>query len=183
MNAHHVKNVPGRKTDMSDAQWLADIAAQGVVRPSMVQPPEIRALRELTRYRRTQVQARGVEIQRLEKLLQDAGIGRQPTTRGTRHGSRHLRQALIEAARAVSRTKGTFLSARYSTHHGRRRGDPEPPSPREHLMSGYADPHRRDLHRPRRRLLHQATRPRTTCQPPHQQLETAGHTVSPTPAA
>jgi transposase len=46
----------------------------GMVRPSMVAPPEIRALRELTRYRRTHVQARGVEIQRLEKLLQDAGI-------------------------------------------------------------------------------------------------------------
>jgi len=74
VNAHHVKNVPGRKTDMSDAQWLADVAAHGMVRPSMVPPPEIRALRELTRYRRTQVQARGVEIQRLEKLLQDAGI-------------------------------------------------------------------------------------------------------------
>ena len=74
VNAHHVKNVPGRKTDMSDAQWLADVAAHGMVRPSMVPPPPIRALRELTRYRRTQVQARGVEIQRLEKLLQDAGI-------------------------------------------------------------------------------------------------------------
>ena len=74
VNAHHVKNVPGRKTDMSDAQWLADVAAHGMVRPSMVPPPEIRALRELTRYRRTQVQARGVEIQRLEKLFQDAGI-------------------------------------------------------------------------------------------------------------
>ena len=255
VNAHHVKNVPGRKTDMSDAQWLADVAAHGMVRPSMVPPPPIRALRELTRYRRTQVQARGVEIQRLEKLLQDAGIkltsvaskvwskssramiemlisghadpaalaelakgrmrskipaltealesrwqphhtvvarrimahidfldstivelsdeiverlrpfdalvqlwttipgvstltaqimvaeigadmGRFPTAAhlaswagvapasyesagkrrpaGTRHGSRHLRQALIEAARAASRTKGTFLSARYS---------------------------------------------------------------------
>ena len=74
VNAHQAKNVPGRKTDMSDAQWLADVAAHGMVRPSMVPPPEIRALRELTRYRRTQVQARGVEIQRLEKLFQDAGI-------------------------------------------------------------------------------------------------------------
>lgn len=74
VNAHHVKNVPGRKTDMSDAQWLADVAAHGMVRPSMVPPPAIRALRELTRYRRTQVKTRAQEIQRLEKELQDAGI-------------------------------------------------------------------------------------------------------------
>ena len=93
VNAHHVKNVPGRKTDMSDAQWLADIAAQGVVRPSMVQPPEIRALRELTRYRRTQVQARGVEIQRLEKLLQDAGI--KPSSVASKVWSKSSR-AMIE---------------------------------------------------------------------------------------
>jgi transposase len=48
-NAHHVKNVPGRKTDMSDAEWLADVAAHGMVRPSFVPPPVIRELRDLTR--------------------------------------------------------------------------------------------------------------------------------------
>jgi transposase len=74
VNAHHVKNVPGRKTDMSDAEWLADVAAHGMVRPSFVAPPEIRGLRELTRYRKTQIRARGQEIQRLERLFQDAGI-------------------------------------------------------------------------------------------------------------
>jgi transposase len=74
VNAQHVKNVPGRKTDMSDAEWLADVAAHGMVRASMVPEPEIRALRELTRYRKTQIVARGTEIQRLDKLLQDAGI-------------------------------------------------------------------------------------------------------------
>ena len=73
-NAHHVKNVPGRKTDMSDAEWLADVAAHGMVRPSFVPPPAIRELRELTRYRKTQIDARVAEIQRLEKVLQDAGI-------------------------------------------------------------------------------------------------------------
>ena len=73
-NAHHVKNVPGRKTDMSDAEWLADVAAHGMVRPSFVPPPPIRELRELTRYRKTQIDARAKEIQRLEKVLQDAGI-------------------------------------------------------------------------------------------------------------
>ena len=73
-NASHVKNVPGRKTDLSDAEWLADVAAHGMVRPSFVPPPEIRELRELTRYRKTQADARGREIQRLEKALQDAGV-------------------------------------------------------------------------------------------------------------
>ena len=53
VNAQHVKNVPGRKTDMSDAEWLVDICAHGMVRPSLVPPPEIRALRDLTRHRKT----------------------------------------------------------------------------------------------------------------------------------
>ena len=73
-NAAHVKNVPGRKSDLSDAEWLADVAAHGMVRPSFVPPPEIRELRELTRYRKTQVDDRAKEIQRLEKCLQDAGV-------------------------------------------------------------------------------------------------------------
>jgi transposase len=73
-NAQHVKNVPGRKSDLSDAEWLADVAAHGMIRPSFVPPPEIRELRELTRYRKTQAVARGQEVQRLEKVLQDAGI-------------------------------------------------------------------------------------------------------------
>jgi transposase len=73
-NAQHVKNVPGRKSDLSDAEWLADVAAHGMVRPSFVPPPDIRELRELTRYRKTQVDARAKEIQRLEKCLQDAGV-------------------------------------------------------------------------------------------------------------
>jgi transposase len=72
-NAHHVKNVPGRKTGMSDAEWLADVAAHGMVRPSFV-PPGVRELRELTRYRKTQIDVRAAEIARLEKVLQDAGI-------------------------------------------------------------------------------------------------------------
>ena len=73
-NAYHVKNVPGRKTDMSDAEWLADVAAHGIVRPSFVPPPPIRELRELTRYRKKQVDARAAEIARLEKVLQDAQL-------------------------------------------------------------------------------------------------------------
>lgn len=74
VNAHHVKNVPGRKTDLADAEWLADVVSHGMVRPSLVPPPPVRELRELTRYRKTQVDARVREIQRLDKVLQDAGI-------------------------------------------------------------------------------------------------------------
>jgi transposase len=74
VNAAHVKNVPGRKTDVNDAEWLADVAAHGMVRASFVPPPPIRELREITRYRKTQITVRGQEIQRLEKLLEDAGI-------------------------------------------------------------------------------------------------------------
>ncbi|MQB01850.1 MAG: IS110 family transposase, partial [Actinobacteria bacterium] len=73
-NAQHVKRVPGRKTDMSDAEWLADVMAHGMVRSSFVPPPPIRELRELTRYRKSQVDERTRESQRLEKVLQDAGI-------------------------------------------------------------------------------------------------------------
>ena len=73
-NAQHVKNVPGRKTDIADAQWLADVVAHGMVRPSLVPDQPIRAVRELTRYRKTPIRVRAQEIQRLEKVLQDAGI-------------------------------------------------------------------------------------------------------------
>ena len=73
-NAQHVKNVPGRKTDMADAEWLADVVAHGMVRPSLVPPEPVRDLRELTRYRKTLIDERGREAQRLDKVLQDAGI-------------------------------------------------------------------------------------------------------------
>ena len=62
-NAQHVKNVPGRKTDMADAEWLADVAAHGMVRPSVVPEPAMREVRELTRYRKSLVDERVREIQ------------------------------------------------------------------------------------------------------------------------
>lgn len=73
-NPAHVKNVPGRKTDIADAEWLADVAMHGMVQPSLVPPPQVRALRDLTRYRKSLITMRGSEIQRLEKVFQDAGI-------------------------------------------------------------------------------------------------------------
>ena len=74
VNARHVKNLPGRKTDVSDAAWLAELGAHGLVRASFVPPEPIRRLRDLTRARTTIVRERAREIQRLEKLLEDAGI-------------------------------------------------------------------------------------------------------------
>ncbi len=99
-NAQHVKNVPGRKSDLSDAEWLADVAAHGMVRPSFVPPPEIRELRELSRYRKTQADARGKEIQRLEKTLQDAGIKLTSVASATWSvSSREMIEALIAGER------------------------------------------------------------------------------------
>jgi transposase len=74
LNAHHLRNVPGRKTDVKDSEWICQLVQHGLVRPSFVPPPEIRRLRDLTRLRKAQVNERGRSIQRLEKVLQDAGI-------------------------------------------------------------------------------------------------------------
>ncbi len=73
-NARHVKNLPGRKTDASDAAWLAQLLECGLLRGSFVPPREIARLRDLTRYRTTVVRERAREAQRLQKLLEDAGI-------------------------------------------------------------------------------------------------------------
>jgi hypothetical protein len=74
LNARHLKNVPGRKTDVKDAEWICQLVEHGLVRPSFVPPKEIRELRDLTRYRKAQIEERTREVQRLEKVLQDAGI-------------------------------------------------------------------------------------------------------------
>ena len=74
VNARHVKNLPGRKTDVSDAAWLAQLGAHGLVRASFVPPEPIRQLRDLTRMRTTIIRERTREIQRLEKLMEDTGV-------------------------------------------------------------------------------------------------------------
>jgi len=74
VNAAHIKNVPGRKTDQNDAAWLAQLLEHGLLRASFVPPPAIRELRDLTRYRKAQTNERTRAAQRLEKVLQDAGI-------------------------------------------------------------------------------------------------------------
>lgn len=132
-NAQHVKNVPGRKTDLTDAEWLADVAAHGMVRPSFVPPADIRAVRELTRYRKTQIDARTKEIQRLEKALQDAGIKLSSVASGVwSKSSREIIEAMIAGERdpkvlaqmAKSRMRPKIpqleeaLSGHFGPHHG-----------------------------------------------------------------
>lgn len=73
-NAQHVKKVPGRKTDVKDAEWLADLLCHGLLRSSFVPPKPIRELRDLTRYRRKLVQSQAAERNRLLKLLESANI-------------------------------------------------------------------------------------------------------------
>jgi transposase len=74
LNAQHMHNVPGRKTDVADSVWIAQLVEHGLVRPSFVPPPPVRDLRDLTRLRTAITQERTRAIQRLEKVFQDAGI-------------------------------------------------------------------------------------------------------------
>ncbi len=74
VNPQHVRHVPGRKTDVQDAEWLADLLRHGLLRASFIPPAPIRALRELTRYRKTLVQARTSEVNRLQKTLEGANL-------------------------------------------------------------------------------------------------------------
>ena len=73
-NAAHVKNVPGRKTDVSDALWLAELLAHGLVRPSFVPEPETQVLRALLRTRKQLGREKASHVQRLQKTLEDANI-------------------------------------------------------------------------------------------------------------
>jgi transposase len=74
VNARHVKILPGRKSDVADAEWLAELLEHGLLRSSFVPPAAIRELRDLTRYRKRLIQAHTSECQRIHKTLEDAGI-------------------------------------------------------------------------------------------------------------
>src|SRR3954468_17375684 len=73
-NAAHVRNVPGRKTDVNDATWLADLLAHGLIRASFVPPADVQALRDLTRTRKQFIRERSGHVQRIDKLLQGANL-------------------------------------------------------------------------------------------------------------
>jgi transposase len=128
VNARDVKHLPGRpKTDKLDAVWLAKVAERQMIRPSFVPPPQIRRLRDLTRYRADLVAARTAEKQRVEKLLEDAQIklsvvvpgifgvsGRQMLA--ALIGGQRDPKALAQLARGVMRRKITTLQEAFTGH-------------------------------------------------------------------
>src|SRR6266853_1380862 len=73
-NARHIRNVPGRKTDVKDAEWIADLVRHGLIAKSFVPPKPLRELREMLRYRRKLVESQAAERNRLLKLLETANI-------------------------------------------------------------------------------------------------------------
>jgi transposase len=132
VNARQVKNMPGRKTDVSDAAWLAQLGAHGLVRGSFVPPAPIRELRDLTRTRTAFTQSRSREYQRLEKLLEDAGLKLSSVVSNlSAVSARAMLEALIagerdpavlaDLAKARLRSKIPLLSealvGRFSDHH------------------------------------------------------------------
>jgi len=74
VNAQHVKAVPGRKTDVKDAAWLAELLQHGLLRASFIPPVAQRERRDLTRYRSTLIRERTTLVHRIQKLLEDANI-------------------------------------------------------------------------------------------------------------
>jgi transposase len=74
VNMQHLAHVPGRKSDVRDSEWLAQLLECGLLRGSLVPPPPIRDLRDLTRYRKKQIEDRAQEVNRLYKVLEEAGV-------------------------------------------------------------------------------------------------------------
>lgn len=132
VNAAAVRNLPGRKTDVSDAAWLADLGAHGLVKASFVPPAPVRELRDLTRTRTVITRERAREVQRLEKLLEDTGIKLSSVASDiTGASGRAMLEALIDGQRdpavlaelAHGRMRQKIpalteaLTGRFSTHH------------------------------------------------------------------
>ena len=134
VNAAHLKRVPGRKTDVQDCEWIAQLLAHGLLRGSFVPPPAIRELRDLTRYRKSLIQERTREANRLHKLLEDANIKLASVASDVLGVSgRTMLKALVQGttdpevlaalARGRLRTKlpalRRALTGRFRPHHGR----------------------------------------------------------------
>ena len=102
VNAHAVKNMPGRKTDVADSEWLAQLCECGLLRPSFVPSPVQAELRDLTRYRKKLIEERARETQRIQKLLEDAGIKLDSVVSDIMGVSaRQMLEALISGVRDV----------------------------------------------------------------------------------
>ena len=74
VNAAHIKQVPGRKTDTIDSAWIAQLLAHGLLTASFVPPPPVRELRDLTRYRKAMINEKTAQVNRIHKVLQDSGF-------------------------------------------------------------------------------------------------------------
>jgi transposase len=133
VNAAHVKNVPGRKTDVKDSQWLAQLLEVGLLRGSFIPPKDIAAIRDVARYRKKLIQNRTSELQRLGKVLEDAGVKIDSVASSiTTKSARDMIEALIagerdprvlaDLARGVMRVKipdlSMALAGRFGDHHG-----------------------------------------------------------------
>jgi transposase len=132
INARHMRNVPGRKTDVADACWGAQLLEHGLVRPSFIPPRPTREQRDLTRYRKSVIEERGREVQRLHKVLEDAGVKLSSVASSVlRKSGREMIDALIagqrdpsvlaEMAKGRMRTKlpelKDALAGRFNAHH------------------------------------------------------------------
>jgi transposase len=132
VNARDVKKVPGRKTDVKDAEWLAQLAQHGLVSPSFVPPPAVRRLRDLTRQRANMVRERVRALNRVEKILEDAGIKMSVVmSRTLTQSGRLMLEALIGGERdplvladlAIGKARAKIvglreaLAGRFSDHH------------------------------------------------------------------
>jgi transposase len=134
ITARHMRNVPGRKTDVNDAIWGASLLEHGLVRPSFIPERPVREMRDLTRYRKSVIEERGRESQRLHKVLEDAGIKLASFTSSvlTKSG-REMIDALIAGQRdptvLADMAKGRMrskipqlqdaLAGRFNAHHAR----------------------------------------------------------------
>jgi transposase len=120
-NAAHVKNVPGRKTDYADAEWLVHLLECGLLKGSFIPPAEIKAARDVFRYRTKIAQQRVSEIARLGNVLQDAGIKIDSVASSIATKSGRAMIVLAELARGKMRSKipdlSMALEGRFGDHH------------------------------------------------------------------
>jgi transposase len=132
VNAQHLKAVPGRKTDVKDAEWIADLLQHGLLRPSFVPPGWQREVRDLTRYRTSLIEERSRAVNRLQKTLEDANIKLASVASDLMgRSARDMLAAILagevdptvlaELARGRMRAKrdllGQALQGRFSAHH------------------------------------------------------------------
>src|SRR2546426_6102083 len=119
-NATHIRNVPGRKSDVNDAVWIADLLAHGLIRGSFVPPEPIQELRDLTRTRRQLVREIVQHTQRLQRVLEDANVKLDSVISDVLGLSgRKILRAIIggQEARSEERRVGKECRSRWSPYH------------------------------------------------------------------